>query len=473
MKADHLRKSILQMAIQGKLVPQDPNDEPAAVLLEKIKAEKESLIKQGKIKKDKPLPPIADDEKPFDIPDSWEWVRLGDLANKFTDGTHSTPKYTQTGIPFLSVKDMSKGYLDFTNTKFISREEHEVLYKRCNPEKGDLLITKVGTTGVPVIVNTDKQFSLFVSVALMKFSQQYLSVAFLCNMINSPLVQEQAKENTRGVGNKNWVLDDIRNTIIPLPPLNEQKRIVEAIEKFEPLLAEYDKLEQEATKLDSEIFDKIKKSVLQYAIQGKLVPQDSSDEPASALLAKIKAEKESLIKQCKIKKEKPLPPITDDEKHFDIPDAWEWVRLGNIITISSGKNLTSEEMKKTEGVFPVYGGNGVTGYYNDYNVEESTIIIGRVGFYCGSIHITNSKSWVTDNALIVRHIKDNLDLKYLALMLKVANFGGLTCSTAQPLVTGKIIKPYMVAIPPLNEQKRIVARIEEIFAQIDKIKIEN
>lgn len=229
---DKLRKSILQQAVQGKLTERDPADEPASELLKSIKAEKEVLIKSGKIKKEKPLPPISDDEKPFDIPDSWEWVRLGDLANKFTDGTHSTPKYTQTGIPFLSVKDMSKGYLDFTNTKFISREEHEVLYKRCNPEKGDLLITKVGTTGVPVIVNTDKQFSLFVSVALMKFSQQYLSVAFLSNMINSPLVQEQAKENTRGVGNKNWVLDDIRNTIIPLPPLNEQKRIVKRVEEL-------------------------------------------------------------------------------------------------------------------------------------------------------------------------------------------------------------------------------------------------
>ena len=229
---DKLRKSILQQAVQGKLTERDPADEPASELLRRIKAEKEALIKSGKIKKEKPLPAITDNEKPFDIPDTWEWVRLGDLANKFTDGTHSTPKYTQTGIPFLSVKDMSKGYLDFTNTKFISREEHEVLYKRCNPEKGDLLITKVGTTGVPVIVNTDKQFSLFVSVALMKFSQQYLSVAFLSNMINSPLVQEQAKENTRGVGNKNWVLDDIRNTIIPLPPLNEQKRIVKRVEEL-------------------------------------------------------------------------------------------------------------------------------------------------------------------------------------------------------------------------------------------------
>lgn len=185
---DKLKKSILQYAIRGKLVPQDSSDEPASVLLSKIKAEKEKLIKEGKIKKEKPLPPIADSEKPFDIPNSWQWVRLGELATKFTDGTHSTPKYVLAGVPFLSVKDMSRGFLDFSNTKFISEEEHEILYKRCNPENGDLLITKVGTTGIPVIVDTDKQFSLFVSVALMKFSKRYLDVNFLKELINSPLV---------------------------------------------------------------------------------------------------------------------------------------------------------------------------------------------------------------------------------------------------------------------------------------------
>ena len=239
---DKLKKSILQYAIQGKLVPQDSSDEPASVLLSKIKAEKEKLIKEGKIKKEKPLSPITDSEKPFDIPDSWQWVRLGELATKFTDGTHSTPKYVLAGVPFLSVKDMSRGFLDFSNTKFISEEEHEILYKRCNPEKGDLLITKVGTTGIPVIVDTDKQFSLFVSVALMKFSKRYLDVNFLKELINSPLVQQQAQENTRGVGNKNWVLDDIRNTIVPLLPLNEQKRIVARIEQ---LFAEIDKINRQ------------------------------------------------------------------------------------------------------------------------------------------------------------------------------------------------------------------------------------
>jgi len=227
-----LKKSILQYAIQGKLVPQIENEEPASALLERIKQEKQELIKQGKMKREKPLAEILEDEKPFEIPDSWEWVRLGTVCNKLTDGTHSTPKYTQSGIPFLSVKDMSNGKLDFSNTRFISEKEHRELYKRCNPEQGDLLLTKVGTTGVPVIVNTDREFSLFVSVALLKLSKRNINLDYLCNVIKSPLVYEQSQDNTKGVGNKNWVMRDIATTIFPLPPLAEQQRIVARVEEL-------------------------------------------------------------------------------------------------------------------------------------------------------------------------------------------------------------------------------------------------
>ena len=236
---DKIKQSILQHAVQGKLVPQNPDDEPASELLKRIKAEKEQLIKDGKIKKEKPLPPITEDEIPFQIPDSWEWCRLGSILTKLTDGTHKTPTYTNSGVPFLSVKDMSSGKLNFSNTKFVSKEEHEVLYKRCNPEKGDLLVTKVGTTGVPVIVDTDKEFSLFVSVALLKFNNELINIKYLYYTILSPLVAEQAKTNTKGVGNQNWVIDKIAQTLITIPPLAEQQRIVT---KVEELLAVVDNL---------------------------------------------------------------------------------------------------------------------------------------------------------------------------------------------------------------------------------------
>ena len=248
---DLLKKSILQEAVQGKLVPQDNNDEPASVLIKQIRKEKEQLIKDKKIKKDKNESCIfrrdnshyekigtqercIDDEIPFDIPDSWEWVRLGSILEKLTDGTHSTPKYTEHGIPFISVKDISQGNISFKGTKFITEEEHKELYKRCDPKKGDILLTKVGTTGIPVIVDTDKEFSLFVSIAQLRFNHKFINPEYLKYLILSPLVQKQCKENTKGVGNKNWVMRNIANTLIVIPPFNEQKRIVDKIENLLP-----------------------------------------------------------------------------------------------------------------------------------------------------------------------------------------------------------------------------------------------
>ena len=248
---DKLKSSILQDAIQGKLVPQDSNDEPASVLLEKIRDEKERLIKEKKIKRNKNEsfiyknnthfyervgkngdPICIDDEIPFDIPDNWEWTRIKNIVTKLTDGAHKTPKYVDKGIPFLSVKDMSSGYLDFSDTKYISQEDFERIYQRCNYEYGDILLTKVGTTGIPIIIDTNKDFGLFVSVALLKFNHEFIYNEFLVHLINSPLVQLQCIENTKGVGNKNWVLRDIGNTLITIPPLNEQIRIVEKLEEI-------------------------------------------------------------------------------------------------------------------------------------------------------------------------------------------------------------------------------------------------
>ena len=250
---ERLKKSILQEAVQGKLVPQDPSDEPAEALLERIRAEKQRLIKEGKIKKDKHESVIfrrdnshyekrgseevcIDDEIPFEIPDGWAWCRLGSILEKLTDGTHSTPKYTDSGVPFISVKDVSSGVLSFDSAKHISESEHRELYKRCDPKRGDILLTKVGTTGIPVIVDTDEEFSLFVSVAQLRFSHSLLDENYLLLLIQSPLVQQQCTEHTRGVGNKNWVMRDIANTLVAIPPLAEQKKIVAFYTSITPLI---------------------------------------------------------------------------------------------------------------------------------------------------------------------------------------------------------------------------------------------
>ncbi len=245
---EELKKSLLQYAIQGKLVKQDLEDESAEILINKILDEKRELIKSKQIKKENLSVIYKDstdnqfyekfddgkivnitDEIPFDIPDNWVWTRLANILTKLTDGTHKTPRYVENGVPFVSVKDMSSGTLKLDNTKYITKEEHKTLFERCNPQKGDIILSKIGTTGIPVIVETDIEFSLFVSLALLKFNNEYIDRKYLKNLILSPLVQKQCKENTKGVGNKNWVMKDIARTLIVIPPHNEQVKIIEKL----------------------------------------------------------------------------------------------------------------------------------------------------------------------------------------------------------------------------------------------------
>lgn len=211
----------------------------------------------------------------------------------------------------------------------------------------------------------------------------------------------------------------------------------------------------------------LKNSILQYAMQGKLVPQNSNDEPARVLLERIKEEKEQLIKEKVMKRENASTPILDDEIAYEIPDSWEWVRLGEIIKVTSGKNLTKKEMYE-DGFYPVYGGNGITGRYNEFNTENDTLIIGRVGYYCGSVHLSQTKSWVTDNAFKVDFSTHNIDINWLKLILTQSNLKQTESSTAQPVISGRKIYPILVPIPPLSEQKRIIKKVEEVFPKVDK-----
>ncbi|HCX03963.1 MAG TPA: hypothetical protein DHM42_05700 [Clostridiales bacterium] len=213
---------------------------------------------------------------------------------------------------------------------------------------------------------------------------------------------------------------------------------------------------------------KLKDKILQLAIQGKLVEQDPSDEPASELLKKIEAEKKKLYKEGKIRKPKKIPTIKDGEKPFKIPESWEWVRLGEIISIKSGDFLPRKNMIDN-GEFPVYGGNGINGYYNRYNIKEKQIIIGRVGYYCGNVHLTKKKSWITDNAFITYFDDKNIYKDFLVWLLRKTNLRQSNNATAQPVISGRKIYPIKVPMPPLNEQKRIVKKIDELFKLIDNL----
>ncbi|HDR1021549.1 TPA: restriction endonuclease subunit S [Pasteurella multocida] len=212
----------------------------------------------------------------------------------------------------------------------------------------------------------------------------------------------------------------------------------------------------------------LKNAILQLAIQGKLVPQDPNDEPASVLLEKIQQEKQKLIEEGKIKKSKKSTSelSTYTEPPFDIPDSWEWVRFGSILSVSSGQNLKKSQM--TNGNYPVYGGNGINGYYDDYLVEKNTIIIGRVGFYCGTAHKTYKKSWVTDNALIVEQIHQCFIPEFLLYLLNYFDLKKTSVATAQPVISGERIYKIFIPLLSLNEQKRIVAKIEELLPFVEQ-----
>lgn len=212
---------------------------------------------------------------------------------------------------------------------------------------------------------------------------------------------------------------------------------------------------------------KLKNSILQLAVQGKLVEQRAEEGTAEELYKKIQAEKQKLTAEKKIKKEKPLPEITAEEITFDIPESWKWVRLGEVLSISSGDGLTKREMSE-KGEYPVYGGNGINGYHNNYNVSKKTLVIGRVGYYCGSTHITEDKAWITDNAFIATFDETNIDMKWLKYYIDYLNPRNKASSTAQPVISGKLIYPLLFPLPPLEEQKRIVAKIEELLPQIDR-----
>ena len=215
----------------------------------------------------------------------------------------------------------------------------------------------------------------------------------------------------------------------------------------------------------------LREAVLQTAIQGRLTEHLESDTPIEVTLKEINEEKKRLIRDKKAKSGKPLPEIGENEMPFDIPEKWVYARLGNYTSIKSGDGLTSKNF--IDGPYPVYGGNGITGYHNKANTKKGTLLIGRVGFYCGSVHETINDSWVTDNALIVNY--DKCFFKdYLKLLLEALNLGKNTNQTAQPVVTGKLIKPKVIPLPPIEEQARIVAKVDEIMAKIDEYeKLEN
>ncbi|RGG58694.1 restriction endonuclease subunit S [Ruminococcus sp. AF19-15] len=424
------------------------------------------------------------DEIPFEIPDSWEWVRFSNLVN-FSMGKTPPRKETEYWenpiYPWVSIADMPADGTVLSTKEKVNQYAADNTFKSGISPIGTLIMSFKLTVGKVSILGIDAYHNEAIISIFPFVDDDRIVTSYLFKVL--PLIAQNGDTKT-AIKGATLNSDSLSNLLIPLPPLTEQKRIVNRIVELEPYVSAYDIAETHLTALNTTFPEALKKSILQEAVQGKLVPQNPDDEPASVLLERIRAEKQALIKTGKIKKDKHESAIITrdkipyeiidgkerciaDEVPFEIPDSWCWCRLGSIIQIESGKGLTSKQM--IEGSIPVYGGNGITGYHNASLVHKETVVIGRVGYYCGSVHITEKEAWVTDNAFITTYPENSIYREYLVYTLRYMNLGQNNNATAQPVVSGKKIYPMLFPLPPLAEQHRIVAKIEEIMPMIERL----
>ena len=483
MTAQELKNSILQLAVQGKLVPQCKDDEPASELLKHIRAEKQKLgIKE------KSLPAISEDEIPFDIPESWEWVRLNDISSITSGGTpaRTNSSFWNGNIPWVKIGDIRNKYISTTEEKISERGLNSSSAKIF--PKGTILYTIFATIGTVGILNIDAATNQ--AVAGVTFFGEYSRDYMYYVLIG---LKDILVSKGKGMAQMNINLTILKNTPIPIPPLAEQKRIVEKIEELMPLIEEYGKAEEQLSKLNAEFPDKLRKSILQQAVQGKLTERDPADEPASELLKRIKVEKEALIKAGKIKKEKPLPSFSNDEMPFDIPETWEWVQLGMVVSIRGGKRMPKGReliTSPTEHIYVRvtdmqngtiladdlhYVPNDVYPKIKDYTIKKDDVYLVIVGSTIGKTGLVPDMfdgMNLTENA--VRLIPILIDKKYLFTMLStefvLSQMMSRVKHEGQPKLAIERLRTTIIPLPPLSEQKRIVKRVEELLALCDELK---
>ena len=468
MTAQDLKNSILQLAVQGKLVPQNPSDEPASELLKRIRAEKVTACHAGIIKKDRKLPEIEETELPYDTPDTWEWLRLGQLCQLLDGVKMSGVKY-----PYLEAKYL-RGKIEGTNIdsgKFV--------------KKGTMLILVDGENSGEVFFASEDGY--MGSTFKVLYIPEAVYVPYVLYFL---LLKKQLFRNRKtGAAIPHLNKELFFNLLFPVPPLAEQERIVAKIEELLPLVSEYDGVEKRISALNTEFPDKLRKSILQQAVQGKLTERDPSDEPAIELLDRIRAEKAKLIAEGKIKKEKIIPVISEEDQLFDIPDTCTWTTIADTCTnIQYG---TSEKSAPSGKVAVLRMGNlqgGKIDYSNlvytsnDYDIERCHLEYNDLLF-----NRTNSKELVGKTAIykaeipaiyagyLIRVTPIMIDSNYLNYVMQSHFFKKYclavkTDAIGQSNINAEKLKRFVFPLPPLAEQKRIVARVEEVLAMCDALK---
>lgn len=491
MTPQELKNSILQLAIQGKLVEQRPEEGTGEELYRQIQAEKRRLIKAGKIKKDKPLPDIAEDEKPFDIPESWKWCRLSEVID-VRDGTHDSPKYVLVGIPLVTSKNLVNGVIDYSNVKYITQEDADKINARSMVDDDDILFAMIGSIGNPVLVKKNREFCIKNMALFKRFANTEISMRYVYWFLF--YAQYKLKKEASGGVQSFISLSRFREYLVPLPPIAEQKRIVAKIEELLPYIdryaASYERLEQ----VNTEFPEDMKKSVLQYAIQGKLVEQRAEEGTGEELYRQIQEEKKRLIKEGKIKKEKPLPEIAEDEIPFGIPESWKWVRLSELMnSMSTGPfgSMLHKSDYVSNGIPLVNPANIVNGAIiasekmmvsdetakrlEPYTLRAGMIILGRRG-EMGRCAVVGKEEdgWLCGTGSFFMMPSSCIFVNYLSVFVTTpyakGYLSGASVGTTMSNLNHKILNSMPVPLPPLAEQKRIVDKLEEILPLCERLK---
>ena len=516
MNAQQLKNSILQMAVSGKLVPQDPNDEPASVLLERNRKEKEKLIKEGKIKKEKnpsyifrgsdntPYEKVGKNEPvsianevPFEIPERWEWVRVKTVARvlggkRIPAGRKLTTD--DTGHIYIRVSDMKDQGINTSALLYVPDDIFPSISKYII-NKEDLYITVAGTIGkVGKIPPELDGANLTENADRLVFS--HLDQDWFMQCLSSPLVKEQITSATTKVGQPKLAIIRIEEFLIPLPPIEEQKRIAKRVRQLEPYIAKYSSVKNQLNLLNNSFPEQLKKSILQLAVQGKLLPQDPADEPASALLERIRTEKERLIAAGKIKRDKNESVIfrrdnshyeklgknevcIDEEIPFDLPDSWRWSRLGNLIHLLSGQDFDPSGYNSVvcgipyiTGASNIEDGNVIINRWTDNpkNIAHSgELLVVCKGAGVGKMAVLKEESvHIARQIMAITPISTNLH--YLQIVLEYnLEYLRRRMQGVIPGISRSDVLNLLCPVPPLIEQERIAQQVGVILPMVKSL----
>lgn len=484
MIPEQLKLSILQSAFQGKLTGECVPNETADGLYQQIQSEKQRLISEKKIKKEKPLPEISADEIPFDIPDNWRWCYVGDLFLHNTGKAQNSSGSTNGIIrKFITTSNLYWGEFDFTKVKEMPFTDTEL--ERCTVKKGDLLVCEGGDCGRSAVWDYDEEVCIQNHVHRLR---PYRDVNIYYFYYLFYLYKNTGRLRGRGVAIQGLSNEAIHKVVLPLAPLEEQHRIVAKIEELLPYVDRYATAYEKLEQFNAKFPEDMKKSILQYAIQGKLVEQRPEEGTAEELFARILEEKQRLIAEKKIKKEKPLPEITEDEKPFDIPESWKWCRLSDIINVRDG---THDSPKYVPEGIPLVTSKNLSNGMIDYGnvkyitqedadkinarsmVDDDDILFAMIGSIGNPVLVKKDREFCIKNMALFKKFADtDISMQYMywfffyvQYKLKKEASGGV-----QAFISLSRFREYLVPLPPYEEQIRIANKIEQILPLCERLK---